>query len=62
MITCPRCGLLSHHPEDERNRYCANCDAFHEELAGLPPYRACGVQGCRCDVSRSPCPMHGRRR
>lgn len=26
--TCPRCGRTSHHPEDEKNRYCAACKEF----------------------------------
>ncbi len=25
MITCPRCGKTSHHPEDERQGYCGSC-------------------------------------
>ena len=25
MITCPRCGATSHHPEDERQGYCGRC-------------------------------------
>ncbi len=25
MITCPRCQATSHHPEDERQGYCARC-------------------------------------
>lgn len=29
-FTCPKCLLTSHHPEDERNRYCGNCHAFIE--------------------------------
>lgn len=27
-FTCPRCGMTSHHPEDERRRYCAACKVF----------------------------------
>jgi ribosomal protein L37E len=30
-ITCPRCGSISYHPEDIRNRYCAACHRFHGE-------------------------------
>ncbi len=26
--TCPICGKTSHHPEDVRYGYCANCHAF----------------------------------
>ena len=28
-ITCLFCGRESHHPEDVRHGYCANCDIFH---------------------------------
>lgn len=59
MTTCPRCGLTSHHPTDAAERFCANCDAFYADLGRLPPYRACGAHGCRADVSRAPCRMHG---
>lgn len=27
-FTCPRCGMTSHHPEDERHGYCGNCHDF----------------------------------
>jgi ribosomal protein L37E len=25
VITCPRCGRTSHHPDDVREGYCAAC-------------------------------------
>ena len=25
MIVCPRCGVPSYHPEDERQGYCVRC-------------------------------------
>lgn len=28
-ITCPKCGLTSHHPWDVAQRYCGNCHQFH---------------------------------
>lgn len=28
-ITCLFCGRESHHPDDVRHGYCANCDIFH---------------------------------
>jgi ribosomal protein L37E len=34
-ITCHLCGRTSHHPEDVRQRYCANCHVFHDDLARL---------------------------
>jgi ribosomal protein L37E len=30
-ITCPKCGALSFHPEDIKNRYCGRCNAFQAE-------------------------------
>jgi hypothetical protein len=27
-ITCPRCGLTSHHPKDAEEGYCARCHAW----------------------------------
>ena len=26
--TCPRCGAVSHNPNDERERYCGRCKTF----------------------------------
>jgi hypothetical protein len=26
--TCPQCGMTSHNPEDERQKYCGHCHAF----------------------------------
>lgn len=27
-FTCPRCRRTSHHPDDKRHGYCANCHAY----------------------------------
>jgi hypothetical protein len=27
-FTCPRCGAVSHHPQDERHGYCGRCHDF----------------------------------
>lgn len=27
-FTCPRCRRTSHHPDDKRYGYCANCHAY----------------------------------
>lgn len=27
-FTCPRCGMVSHDPEDNRRRYCGHCHDF----------------------------------
>ena len=29
-ITCLRCGVTSHNPNDALNLYCGNCKQFHE--------------------------------
>ena len=34
---CPRCGMVSHHPEDVRHRYCGNCHAFTDPRAPHTP-------------------------
>lgn len=34
---CPRCGSVSHHPEDERHGYCGNCHDFTAPAAGNLP-------------------------
>lgn len=31
-IRCKACGMLSHHPQDVAQRYCAWCHKFHEPL------------------------------
>ncbi len=32
-ITCPRCGLTSHNPNDVAQRYCGHCQLFHADEA-----------------------------
>jgi hypothetical protein len=36
-ITCKRCKLTSHNPNDVAQRYCGRCHVFHENL--WPPSR-----------------------
>ena len=31
-ITCPKCGMTSHNPNDIENMYCGNCRQFHCEM------------------------------
>jgi len=31
-ITCPQCGRVSLYPMDIKERFCAACDQFHEEV------------------------------
>lgn len=40
-ITCHRCGLTSHHPDDVRHHYCAHCHLFHpdEGMVSLAQWR-----------------------
>lgn len=30
-ITCLKCGMTSHNPNDIKNMYCGNCHKFHSE-------------------------------
>lgn len=34
-ITCHRCGLTSHNPNDVEHRYCDHCKVFHDST--IPP-------------------------
>lgn len=42
-FTCPRCGMTSHHPDDQREGYCGNCHDWtrltpvKEYPSGMPP-------------------------
>jgi hypothetical protein len=31
-ITCPKCGMKSHHPSDIKYEYCGNCNEFHDQM------------------------------
>jgi hypothetical protein len=33
MYTCPKCGRISHNPNDALNRYCGYCHLFEEQGA-----------------------------
>ena len=35
-FTCPRCGAVSHNPNDERERYCGRCHQWADD-APAPP-------------------------
>ena len=44
-FTCPRCGAVSHNPNDARERYCGRCHVFVDDEtppgkrhAGKPSY------------------------
>lgn len=50
-IKCPRCGSVSHHPEDVKNGYCGRCHwwtsdpnlaPFHPGTYGEQPCPFCG--------------------
>lgn len=34
VFLCPRCGAVSHHPEDYRNGYCGRCHDFTGKPTG----------------------------
>jgi hypothetical protein len=64
-FTCPRCQRASHHPEDERQGYCAACGGFTGSgnvcecgqcgtRSVVPPLHA-GAVWCPCGA---PEPMH----
>jgi hypothetical protein len=36
-FTCPKCHKTSHHPDDERHGYCANCHDFTASPVGSLP-------------------------
>lgn len=36
-ITCPKCGMTSHHPMDVKMEWCENCSAFHYALRDEQP-------------------------
>jgi hypothetical protein len=36
-ITCPKCGMTSHHPVDVRKKYCGNCQQFHAMFLDSEP-------------------------
>jgi len=38
-IRCPRCGRVSYHPEDVRQRYCGACHAFHADMSRRPAWQ-----------------------
>jgi hypothetical protein len=31
-IVCPKCGRVSHNPNDVERRYCGACHAFHDDM------------------------------
>ena len=40
-FTCPKCLMVSHNPNDERERYCGNCHRyFTEDDALLAAWKA----------------------
>lgn len=52
-FTCPNCGAISHHPEDERNGYCGRCHEYTALKAGdVLRVRRCGSEDewCVCSV------------
>lgn len=54
-ITCRRCGMTSHNPNDVRHRYCGKCHDFHSDPAqsGTPASRV-GEETASCPTNPSP--------
>jgi hypothetical protein len=44
MYTCPYCGMVSHNPNDEANRYCGACHQFAERDELLDLLRGSGYE------------------
>lgn len=38
-ITCPKCGMTSHNPNDVRERYCGNCQVFIDDAEFVKKYQ-----------------------
>lgn len=36
-VTCPACGVASHHPKDVEFGYCARCHKFHDDMVWTDP-------------------------
>lgn len=34
---CPFCNMLSHHPKDKEERYCARCGVFIDDVLTTSP-------------------------
>ena len=39
-FTCPQCGMVSHNPMDERERYCGRCHVFVDDPPSSPAVQA----------------------
>jgi hypothetical protein len=63
-ILCPRCGAMSYHPMDITERYCGNCNEYHDDqpvpvlrqalliafaTAGVPAHLQGGLLRYFCD-------------
>ncbi len=44
-FTCPRCGAVSHNPNDIRERYCGRCHVFAEQFFVPGPVFVCAACG-----------------
>ena len=50
-FACPRCGAVSHNPNDAAHRYCGRCHLFVEDA---PPYWRCQPQETRMTETEMP--------
>lgn len=46
--TCPRCGMTSHNPHDEAERYCGNCHQYEDDRKNIRLEELLAEAGCRC--------------
>lgn len=55
MFRCPFCELTSHHPKDKRERYCANCNVFVDDVLGAPDFvKRAMIRHCQRQADRHP--------
>jgi hypothetical protein len=48
-FTCPRCGAVSHNPNDARERYCGRCHVFVDDVPRSPEFPDCVYpDDCEC--------------
>jgi len=52
-ITCPKCNMTSHNPNDVREKYCSNCHMFHEGVDNEQGRVSGGLSGMSAGDRRS---------
>jgi hypothetical protein len=59
-FTCPRCGIVSHHPIDATQRYCGRCHVFTDDLSPCCDKPLELAQGWAPDVAVTLCSRCGQ--